>query len=325
MVNNMKITNNMIDSDLRLRGEMIRAINPLGSYGMQGIMGRISKIALGALPLRSMNCTKTEIRRKNGTYFKACIFKSKNANENAIGILWLHGGGYVMGAPEMAVMTMPKALLQKFNCVIICPDYTLSTDAPYPAAVEDAYCTLQWMSNNRKKLGIGYEKFAVGGESAGGGLAAALCIYARDKGNASIAFQMPLYPMLDDRVTKTSCCNDAPLWNTAANTAAWERYLGPLYGSDGVSAYAAPARLDNFTNLPPAVSVIGTIEPFYEETIKYFKSLYSAGTEARLQIENGCFHAFDMVAPSSAAAKRARSFLLLAFEDYAEKYIKAKK
>lgn len=150
----MKITNNMIDSDLRLRGEMIRAINPLGSYGMQGIMGRISKIALGALPLRSMNCTKTEIRRKNGTYFKACIFKSKNANENAIGILWLHGGGYVMGAPEMAVMTMPKALLQKFNCVIICPDYTLSTDAPYPAAVEDAYRTLQWMSNNRKKLGI---------------------------------------------------------------------------------------------------------------------------------------------------------------------------
>ncbi|MBD8974711.1 MAG: alpha/beta hydrolase [Clostridiales bacterium] len=272
-----------------------------------------------------MNCTKTEIRRKNGTYFKACIFKSKNANENAIGILWLHGGGYVMGAPEMAVMTMPKALLQKFNCVIICPDYTLSTDAPYPAAVEDAYRTLQWMSNNRKKLGIGYEKFAVGGESAGGGLAAALCIYARDKGNASIAFQMPLYPMLDDRVTKSSCCNDAPLWNTAANTAAWERYLGPLYGSDGVSAYAAPARLDNFINLPPAVSVIGTIEPFYEETIKYFKSLYSAGTEARLQIESGCFHAFDMVAPSSAAAKRARSFLLLAFEDYAEKYIKAKK
>ena len=87
MVNNMKITNNMIDSDLRLCGKMIRAINPLGSYGMQGIMGRISKIALGALPLRSMNCTKTEIRRKNGTYFKACIFKSKNANENAIGIL----------------------------------------------------------------------------------------------------------------------------------------------------------------------------------------------------------------------------------------------
>lgn len=98
-----------------------------------------------------------------------------------------------------------------------------------------------------------------------------------------------------------------------------------VYGSDGVSTYAAPARLDNFTNLPPAVSVIGTIEPFYEETIKYFKSLYSAGTEARLQIENGCFHAFDMVAPSSAAAKRARSFLLLAFEDYAEKYIKVKK
>ncbi len=105
----MKITRNMIDSQLRLRGEMIRAINPFGSYGMQGIMGLLSKLALGALPLKSLNCTKTAIFRKNGTYFRTCIFKSKNADENAVGILWLHGGGYVMGAPEMAVMTLPKA------------------------------------------------------------------------------------------------------------------------------------------------------------------------------------------------------------------------
>lgn len=313
----MKITKNMIDSQLRLRGEMIRAINSLGSYVIQGIMGLLSKLALGALPLKSLNCTKTAIFRKNGTYFRTCIFKSKNADENAVGILWLHGGGYVMGAPEMAVMTLPKALLHEFNCVIICPDYTLSTDAPYPAAVEDAYRTLEWMENNRKKLGIGYEKFAVGGESAGGGLAAALCIYAHDKGNNSIAFQLPLYPMLDDRVTKTSCCNDAPLWNTAANTAAWERYLGPLYGSENVPAYAAPARLEDFSKLPPAVSVIGTIEPFYEETVNYFDSLEKAGIDAMLQIENGCFHAFDMPAPNSEAAKRARKFILSAFGEYA--------
>lgn len=78
----MKITRNMIDLQLRLRGEMIRAINPLGSYGMQGIMGLLSKLALGALPLKSLNCTKTAIFRKNGTYFRTCIFKSKNAGES---------------------------------------------------------------------------------------------------------------------------------------------------------------------------------------------------------------------------------------------------
>ena len=86
-VKKMKITRNMIDSQLRLRGEMIRAINPLGSYGMQGIMGLLSKLALGALPLKNLNCTKTAIFRKNGTYFRTCIFKSKNADKNAVGIL----------------------------------------------------------------------------------------------------------------------------------------------------------------------------------------------------------------------------------------------
>lgn len=90
------------------------------------------------------------------------------------------------------------------------------------------------------------DKIFVGGNSAGGGMTAALTLYARDKGEVNIAFQMPLYPMLDDRPTKTSKNNDAPVWNTKSNIAAWKLYLGDDYGTDRVSKYAAPARETDF-------------------------------------------------------------------------------
>lgn len=107
----------------------------------------------------------------------------------------------MLGASEMAVMSFPRHLIKNCNCVVVSPDYTLSSIKPYPAALEDAFSTLLWLKENRKNLGIDSDKFVVGGESAGGGLTAALCIYARDKNINNIAFQMPLYPMLDDRVT----------------------------------------------------------------------------------------------------------------------------
>lgn len=158
----------------------------------------------------------------------------------------------MLGAPEMAVMSFPRHLIKNCNCVVA-PDYTLSSVKPYPAALEDAFTALLWLKENRERLGIDSEKFVVGGESAGGGLAAALCIYARDKNINNIAFQMPLYPMLDDRVTETSKCNNAPVWDTKANKSAWRIYLGDRVMNNYVSPYAAPARNENYLNLPPAI------------------------------------------------------------------------
>lgn len=143
--------------------------------------------------------------------------------------------------------------------------HTLAAKAPYPAALEDCYLVLKWMKENAQELGINPNQLFVGGDSAGGGLTAAVCLYARDKGEVNIAYQMPLYPMLDDRmITASSQNNDAPVRNTASNEAAWALYLD---GIEEVPIYAAPSRADNLRNLPPACTYVGTIEPFHDETV----------------------------------------------------------
>ncbi len=252
---------------------------------------------------------------------RICIMRGKKTAGKTVGILWLHGGGYSLGAPEMAIMSFPRHLINNGNCVIVAPDYTLSTVKPYPAALDDAYTSLQWLKKNSKELGIECEKIVVGGESAGGGLTAALCIYARDKGETCIGLQMPLYPMLDDRVTETSKNNHAPVWNTKANKTAWRIYLGDSVMNNGVSPYAAPARETDYHGLPPAISFVGTAEPFYEETLIFFEQLHNAGIEAVLKEYAGAYHAFDMMAPYATISKDANRFLLEQYAAFTEKYI----
>lgn len=317
----MRIKNRDIDREIRLEGVLIRAVSPLGNEKVQRMVSPISNAVLSLLPLRSLNCVKNEIKRADGSSFRVCVMKGKKNAGKTVGILWLHGGGYVLGSPEMAIMSFPKHLINNCNCVIVAPDYTLSAKAPYPAALEDAYQTLQWMTVNREKLGIDFDKFVVGGESAGGGLTAALCLYARDNGNDSIAFQIPLYPMLDDRVTESSEDNNAPIWDTKANKSAWHIYLGNRVMNHYVPVYAAPARETNYKKLPPAISVVGTVEPFYDEVVTYFNHLKNESIETELMIADGCYHAFDMMAPYAKISKRANAFLIHSYNAFVKKYL----
>ena len=310
-----------INKEIAFEGLLLKAVSPLPYEKAQRFMGPLSTRAMSVLPLKGMNCKKVKIPRTDGSEFRACVMKGKESKGKTVGILWLHGGGYALGAPEMAVMSFPRHLINNCNCVIVSPDYTLSTVKPYPAALNDAYTALMWMKENRQALGIECEKFVIGGESAGGGLTAALCIYARDKGEACIGFQIPLYPMLDDRVTETSKNNTAPVWNTKANKAAWRIYLGNRVMNNGVEPYAAPARETDYSNLPPAVTIIGTAEPFYAETLSFFKSLKEAQIETALKEYEGAYHAFDMLAPYAKISRDANRFLLEKFEEFKEKYI----
>lgn len=310
-----------IDKQIRLEGEMLKLISPLGSERAQRILGPISTKAMSVLKLKSLNCEKIKINRSDGSSFRVCVMRGKKTEGKTIGVLWLHGGGYVLGAPEMAIMTFPKCLINNCNCVIVAPDYTLSSIKPYPAALDDAFTSLLWLKDNKEKLEIDCDKFAVGGESAGGGLTAALCIYARDKGENCIGFQMPLYPMLDDRVTETSKNNSAPVWDTRANKSAWRVYLGDRVMNNNVSPYAAPARNEDFSNLPPAISIIGTEEPFYAETLTYFDNLHKADIETQLKEFKGGYHAFDMMAPYAQISKNANKYLLEKYEEFVQKYI----
>ena len=144
----------------------------------------------------------------------------------------------------------------------------------------------------------------VGGESAGGGLTAAVCIRARDTGDVNVAYQMPLYPMLDDRDTESSRDNRGRVWNTPKNHLAWRLYLR---GADRarLPPYAAPARLRDFSRLPPAYTFVGDGEPFYAETVRYFARLREAGVAAEIDVYPTDMHAFDMMRPDDALSAAA--------------------
>lgn len=220
------------------------------------------------------------------------------------GILWIHGGGYVTGMAKMVYMSRAIHLVKKYGAVVVSPEYRLSGRAPYPAALEDCYAALQYMKDYADILGVNVNQLMVGGESAGGGLTAALCMYARDKGEINIAYQMPLYPMIDNEDTDSSRDNHAPVWNTKRNHFAWRLYLRKIKG-EKIPPYAAPARQTDYTNLPPAYTFVGDIEPFYCETLTFIENLQKAGVEARVDIYSGCFHAFDMLLPFLKVSKQA--------------------
>jgi acetyl esterase/lipase len=238
----------------------------------------------------------------------------------APGLLWMHGGGYGLGIPEVDEGAF-REFIRVTGCVIVAPDYRLSVEAPYPAALEDGYTALLWLKEHAASLGVRENQLMVGGFSAGGGLAAALAIYARDKGEVSIAFQMPIYPMLDDRmITASSRDNDAPVWNTRSNETGWRLYLGSLYGTQEVPAYAAPARLSNHRGLPPSFTFVGSIEPFRDETVDYMERLKEAGVPVTYKVFDGCFHAFDIVAKKSAPVIEAKKLMTERLRYAAEHY-----
>jgi len=259
-------------------------------------------------------------RKDNDSKLRLCIYKPKNLKENVPGVLWMHGGGYGMGIPEQSSSIFSDFICES-SCIVVAPEYTLSVTAPYPAALDDCYAALLWLRDNAQRLGVRTDQLMVGGESAGGGLAIALTIYARDKGEVAIAFQMPLYPMIDDRmITTSSQNNDAPVWNTKSNETGWKLYLGALYGTDKVPVYAAPARLKDFRNLPPAFTFVGSIDPFCDETIEYMENLKKAGVNAQYKVFDGCYHGFDILVSKSTPAKEAKRLLMENFKFAAENY-----
>ncbi len=177
------------------------------------------------------------------------------------------------------------------------------------------------MKNHAEELGIRPDQLMVGGESAGGGLTAALCLYARDKDEVKISFQMPLYPMIDDRmITESAKENNAPVLNSRMNELAWKLYLGELFGKD-VPYYAAPARATDYRNLPPAVTFVGDLEPFRDETIQYVENLRKAGVPVDFKVYSGCYHGFDIINPKADVSRDATIFFINSFKYAVDHYV----
>ena len=256
---------------------------------------------------------KTQIRRIEGPggRLKLRILRPKEQAGKLPGILWIHGGGYMTGMSSMVYGSCGAMLARKYGAVVISPAYRLAWQAPYPAALEDCYAALLYLHSHRDELGV--DRIIVGGESAGGGLAAAVCICARDRGEVPVDLQIPLYPMLDCEDTPSSRDNHGHGWDTRRNHWGWRHYLGDRYGTDSVSKYASPALETDYTRLPPCYTFVASGEPFYAETLAYVEHLRAAGVDADVDVFRGNTHAFDMLFPRREESKAARQRLLEAF------------
>jgi triacylglycerol lipase len=223
-------------------------------------------------------------------------------------ILHIHGGGFVLGAAE-PLEPMHRALAADLNCCIVSVNYRLAPETPFPGAVEDCYAALRWIFETADQLGVDRARIGVMGESAGGGLAAALALLARDRAQFPLAFQHLIYPMLDDRTCVREDVHPYAgefLWTADKNLFGWSSLLGTAPGSDGISPYAAPARAVDLSRLPRTFISVGTLDLFLEEDIEYARRLMRDGVPVELHVYPGAFHAFD-IAPDAPVAVAARA------------------
>ncbi|MGA2411109.1 MAG: alpha/beta hydrolase [Candidatus Binataceae bacterium] len=223
-------------------------------------------------------------------------------------LYWIHGGGYVMGAIEQDDRLM-KQLVKRIGCVAVSVDYRLAPEHPFPAPVEDCYAGLKWLFAHAGELGVDPSRIAIGGASGGGGLCAGLALMTRDRGEVRPAFQLLIYPMIDDRnVTAASyAITDPRMWNRESNRLGWKAYLGRDGGGADVSPYAAASRATDLTNLPPAYIPVGALDLFVDENIEYAQRLIQAGVPTELHVYPGAFHGFDLFAPSAAVSKQFKA------------------
>ena len=259
------------------------------------------------------------VRKEKTGRVSLLVLSPKKPKANAPGILWIHGGGYILGMKEMVYISRAAALVEKYGAVVASPGYRLAFQKPYPAAIDDCYLALLWMKEHAKDLGINPRQLMVGGESAGGGLCAALCMMARDQGEVNIAWQMPLYPMIDNFDTDSSKDNHGRVWNTRRNHLGWRMYLR-RNAKKAVSPYAAAARETDFAGLPPAYTFVGDGEPFYSETLAFIKALQDAGIPAEVDVYPTNVHAFDILKPELEISKQAIQRFEEHFQYAAEHY-----
>jgi acetyl esterase/lipase len=179
---------------------------------------------------------------------------------------------------------------------VVSVDYRLAPKHPFPAALEDSYAALLWVGSQSQQLGVDTKRIAVGGASAGGGLAAALAQLAHDRGELNPIFQLLVYPMLDDRTVLQADMDDSSslVWTQASNRYGWESYLGQPCGSESVPAYAVPARLSDLSGLPPSWIGVGELDLFHNEDLAYARRLAKSGVECELLVVPGAFHGFDV-------------------------------
>lgn len=220
-------------------------------------------------------------------------------------LLYIHGGGMVIGSIETED-ALTRSYCLEVGCAAVSVEYRLAPENPHPAPVEDCYAALVWLAENAARLGIDRDRIGVYGGSAGGGLAAGTALLARDRGGPRLAFQMLLYPMLDDRCETPSGreIETIGVFDGWANREGFQALLGDRWGGEEVDAYAAPTRAADLAGLPPTWIDVGELDALRDESIDYAWRLMQAGVPTDLHVTPGCFHASEVFVPDAASSRR---------------------
>ncbi|MBE8476411.1 alpha/beta hydrolase [Streptomyces justiciae] len=220
----------------------------------------------------------------------------------------VHGGGMVIGNNRVGV-DVPLAWAKEVDAVVVSVEYRLAPEHPHPAPVEDVYAGLVWTAEHAAELDADPERIVIAGASAGGGLSAALALLTRDRKGPQVIGQVLMCPMLDDRNDTPSAQQMAGVgvWDRTANETGWTALLGEARGGPDVPAYAAPARAEDLSGLPPAFLDVGSAETFRDEVVAYASRIWQAGGVAELHVWPGGFHGFDGFAPQAALSQGARA------------------
>lgn len=237
------------------------------------------------------------------------IYRPTGGSASRPAIFHIHGGGFVMGTAAMMDGSNERYAADH-DAVVISVDYRLAPEAPFPAPIEDCYAGLSWVVAQAQALGIDRSRIVLLGESAGGGLAAALAILMRDRGGPVLRSQFLLYPMLDDRTGAVAggidnAMSGAFIWSRASNRFGWASMRGTQPIPVERMAHFAPARLDDFRGLPPAYIAVGALDLFIDEDIAYATHLIRAGVPTEMHVYPGAPHGLDLV-PDAAATNRFR-------------------
>ena len=270
--------------------------------------------------IAGLHCEEHFIPSKNsGPDIRIRVFRPNNSDKNLPGLLYNHSGGYMLDVPEGS-LNIIEHFISTRPCVVVAPDYRKSMKNPFPDGFNDCYDTLLWMKENAVSLGIKSSKFIVAGHSSGGGLTAAVTLKARDTKDVDIAFQMPIYPMIDHRQNTESAknMNSVPVWNGKTNAVAWSLYLQNTSGK--IPTYASPSLNSDYNNFPPTITFVGELEPFKDETINYVNALKSESIPVKFKLFKGAFHAFEIVGKFTAIGKKANQFQFEAFGKFFDKY-----
>ena len=228
----------------------------------------------------------------------------KEGGAQGPGLYYVHGGGMILGSLRL-YGGLIREYVSASGVPALAVEYRLAPEHPYPTPVQDCYAGLAWFADHAGELGVDGARIAIMGDSAGGGLAAAAALLARDRGGPALARQILVYPMLDDRTTVPDpALEPFVTWTYDDNLTGWGALLGTHAGTDGVSAYAAPARATDLSGLPATYIDVGELDIFRDEDIEFARRLAATATSVEVHVHPGVPHSFERYVPSADVSRR---------------------